>query len=228
MVNQTGTKVGIEGAFDSVLHGIDGNVLMQRISGTFRVPVPDEMNVDPVDGIDVVTTLDVDIQDVAEKALREQLETMQADWGTAILMEVSTGEIRAITNLTRKGEGNIVEDYNYAIGMNMEPGSTQKLASLITLLDDAGASLDEKYDTGNGTAIIGRTKVTDTHGYGLLTLKGVFEKSSNVGFAKAVNKYYKDDPKRFVEHLYKMGLNEPLHLQIAGGQNPVIRKPGDR
>ena len=112
--------------------------------------------------------------------------------------------------------------------MNMEPGSTQKLASLITLLDDAGASLDEKYDTGNGTAIIGRTKVTDTHGYGLLTLKGVFEKSSNVGFAKAVNKYYKDDPKRFVEHLYKMGLNEPLHLQIAGGQNPVIRKPGDR
>lgn len=206
MVNQTGTKVGIEGAFDSVLHGIDGNVLMQRISGTFRVPVPDEMNVDPVDGIDVVTTLDVDIQDVAEKALREQLETMQADWGTAILMEVSTGEIRAITNLTRKGEGNIVEDYNYAIGMNMEPGSTQKLASLITLLDDAGASLDEKYDTGNGTAIIGRTKVTDTHGYGLLTLKGVFEKSSNVGFAKAVNKYYKDDPKRFVEHLYKMGL----------------------
>ena len=153
---------------------------------------------------------------------------MQADWGTAILMEVSTGEIRAITNLTRKGEGNIVEDYNYAIGMNMEPGSTQKLASLITLLDDAGASLDEKYDTGNGTAIIGRTKVTDTHGYGLLTLKGVFEKSSNVGFAKAVNKYYKDDPKRFVEHLYKMGLNEPLHLQIAGGQNPVIRKPGDR
>lgn len=91
-----------------------------------------------------------------------------------------------------------------------------------------GASLDEKYDTGNGTAIIGRTKVTDTHGYGLLTLKGVFEKSSNVGFAKAVNKYYKDDPKRFVEHLYKMGLNEPLHLQIAGGQNPVIRKPGDR
>ena len=130
MVNQTGTKVGIEGAFDSVLHGIDGNVLMQRISGTFRVPVPDEMNVDPVDGIDVVTTLDVDIQDVVEKALREQLETMQADWGTAILMEVSTGEIRAITNLTRKGEGNIVEDYNYAIGMNMEPGSTQKLASL--------------------------------------------------------------------------------------------------
>ena len=228
MVNQTGTKVGIEGAFDSVLHGIDGNVLMQRISGTFRVPVPDEMNVDPVDGIDVVTTLDVDIQDVAEKALREQLETMQADWGTAILMEVSTGEIRAITNLTRKGEGNIVEDYNYAIGMNMEPGSTQKLASLITLLDDAGASLDETYDTGDGRIVIGRAKVVDSHACGLLTLKGVFEKSSNVGFAMAVNKYYRDDPKRFVDHLCKMGLDQPLGLQIAGEQKPVIRKPGDK
>ena len=228
MVNQTGTKVGIEGAFDSVLHGIDGNVLMQRISGTFRVPVPDEMNVDPVDGIDVVTTLDVDIQDVAEKALREQLETMQADWGTAILMEVSTGEIRAITNLTRKGEGNIVEDYNYAIGMNMEPGSTQKLASLITLLDDAGASLDEKYDTGNGRIVIGRAKVVDSHACGLLTLKGVFEKSSIVGFSMAVNKYYRDDPKRFVDHLCKMGLDQPLGLQIAGEQKPVIRKPGDK
>ena len=228
MVNQTGTKVGIEGAFDTLLRGVDGNVLMQRISGNFRIPVPDEMNVDPVDGIDVLTTLDVDVQDVAEKALRDQLETMQADWGTAILMEVSTGEIRAMTNLTRHGEGDIVEDYNYAIGMNMEPGSTQKLASLVTLLDDAGASLDEKFDTGNGTAIIGRTKVTDTHGYGVLTLKGVFEKSSNIGFAKAVNKYYRDDPKRFVDHLYKMGLNLPLEMQIAGAQKPVIRRPGDR
>ena len=228
MVNLSGTKVGIEGAFDTILKGIDGNELRQRISGSFWIPVPDEMNVDPVDGIDVVTTLDVDIQDVAERALREQLENMQADWGTAILMEVSTGEIRAMTNLTRKGEGEIVEDYNYAIGMNMEPGSTQKLASLITLLDDAGASMDEKFDTGNGRAVIGKTVVSDTHGYGELTLKGVFEKSSNIGFAKAVNKYYKDKPEKFVEHLYKMGLNQHMGLQIAGEQDPVIRKPGDR
>lgn len=101
MVNEAGTRLGIEGAFDSVLRGIDGSVMMQRVSGSFRVPVPDEMNVDPVDGIDVVTTLDVDIQDVAEKALRDQLIAMQADWGTAILMEVATGEIRAMANLTR-------------------------------------------------------------------------------------------------------------------------------
>lgn len=228
MTNETGTKVGIEGAFDSVLKGVDGQVMMQRISGSFRVPVPDEMNVNPVDGIDVVTTLDVDVQDVAEKALREQLETMQADWGTAVLMEVSTGEIRAMTNLTRKPDGSIVEEFNYAIGMNLEPGSTQKLASLITLLDDAGASLDEQYDTGNGTAMVGRAKVVDSHAYGVLTLKGVFEKSSNVGFAKAVNKYYRDNPKRFVDHLCKMGIDRPLGLQIAGEQKPVIRNTDDK
>ena len=208
--------------------GIDGSVMMQRVSGSFRVPVPDEMNVDPVDGIDVVTTLDVDIQDVAEKALRDQLIAMQADWGTAILMEVATGEIRAMANLTRYSDERVVEDFNYAIGMNLEPGSTEKLASLITLLDDAGASLDETYDTGDGRIVIGRAKVVDSHACGLLTLKGVFEKSSNVGFAMAVNKYYRDDPKRFVDHLCKMGLDQPLGLQIAGEQKPVIRKPGDK
>ena len=228
MVNQTGTKVGIEGAFDSILRGVDGQVMMQRISGSFRIPVPDEMNVDPVDGIDVVTTLDVDIQDVAEKALRELLEEKQADWGTAILMEVSTGEIRAMTNLTRQGPGQIVEDFNYAIGMNLEPGSTQKLASLIALLDDAGASLDEEFDTGSGSAVIGRTKVNDTHGYGKLTLKGVFEKSSNIGFALAVNKYYRDKPENFVRHLCKMGLDQPLDLQIPGEQRPVIYRTDSR
>ena len=151
---------------------------------------------------------------------------MQADWGTAILMEVATGEIRAMANLTRYSDERVVEDFNYAIGLNLEPGSTEKLASLITLLDDAGASLDETYDTGDGRIVIGRAKVVDSHACGLLTLKGVFEKSSNVGFAMAVNKYYRDDPKRFVDHLCKMGLDQPLGLQIAGEQKPVIRKPG--
>ena len=135
-VNEAGRKWGVEGAFDSVLRGTDGNMLMQRISGSFKIPVPDALSVAPVDGIDVVTTLDIDVQDVAENALRKQLELGDADWGTAVLMEVSTGEIRAITNLTRKGEGKFVEDFNYAVGMNLEPGSTFKLASLMTLLDD--------------------------------------------------------------------------------------------
>lgn len=228
MVNEAGTKLGIEGAYDSILRGVNGNVMMQRISGSFRIPVPDELSVDPVDGIDVVTTLDVDVQDVAETALRKQLIAGDADWGTAVLMEVSTGEIRAIANLTRRGEGKYVEDFNYAIGKNFEPGSTFKLASLMTLLDEGGASLDEKFDTSPGTVMVGRAKVVDTHNYGELTLKGVFEKSSNVGFALAVNKYFRDKPERFVNHLRKMGLDKPMDLQIAGEAPAVIRGPEDR
>ena len=226
-VKEAGRKWGVEGAFDSVLRGTDGNMLMQRISGSFKIPVPDALSVAPVDGIDVVTTLDIDVQDVAENALRKQLELGDADWGTAVLMEVSTGEIRAITNLTRKGEGKFVEDFNYAVGMNLEPGSTFKLASLMTLLDDAGASLEEHYDTGDGRMMIGRARVVDSHACGDVTLREVFEHSSNVGFALAVNKYYKENPRRFVDHLYKMGLGMPLDLQIPGGADPVIFRPGD-
>lgn len=229
MVNQSGVKVGIEGAFDSVLRGVDGNVLKQRISGSFWIPVADDLNVDPVSGIDVVTTLDIDIQDVAENALRRMLELADADWGTAVLMEVATGEIRAMTNLTRSGPGRITEDFNYAIGRNTNPGSTFKLASLMALLDDAGASLDETYDMPGGTARIGPVTVTDSHAeVGPRTLRYIFEHSSNIGFAKAVNKYYKDDPKRFVERIYKMGLALPLDLQIPGAPDPIIRRPGDR
>ncbi len=230
MANQSGDRVGIEGAFDSILRGVDGNVLMQRISGSFRVPVPDAQSIAPVDGIDVVTTLDVDIQDVAETALRRQLIAGDADWGTAVLMEVSTGEIRAIANLTRHGEGRYLEDFNYAVGMNLEPGSTFKLASLMTLLDAGGASLDERYDTRPGTAIVGkaRVKVVDTHNCGEIPLSGVFEHSSNVGFALAVNKHFADHPEKFVNHLRKMGLDKPMNLEIPGEAAPIMRGPGDR
>lgn len=229
MANESGTRVGIEGAFDSVLRGRDGSRMMQRISGSFKVPVPDELNVDPLDGIDVVTTIDVDIQDVAETALREQLERGDADWGTAVLMEVATGEIRAISNLTRHGEGRIVEDFNYAVGMNLEPGSTFKLASLMALLDDAGASLDETYDLEGGVARVGAATVRDDHREdGERTLRYIFEHSSNIGFAKAVNKYYKENPKRFVDYLVKIGVALPLELQIPGAADPVVRRPGER
>ncbi len=228
MVNASGTKVGIEGAFDTVLKGVDGNVMMQKISGSFRIPVPDELSVEPVDGIDVVSTIDVDVQDVAESALRKQLIDGNADWGTAILMEVETGEIRAISNLTRHSDGSVYEDFNYAIAQNLEPGSTIKLVSLLTLLDDAGASMDEEIDTEGGRAMVGRSRVVDTHNYGTVTLEEAFEVSSNIGFAKIVNKYYKDNPKKYVDHLREMGVDKPLELQIAGEQAPVLRYPGEK
>ena len=227
-VNQTGTKIGIEGAFDHDLKGIDGNTLMQRVSGSFKVPVPDAENVEPVNGIDVVTTLDVDIQDVAETALKRQLDLGHAQWGTVVLMEVATGEIRAMANLTRKGEGQFVEDFNYAIGMNLEPGSTFKLASLIALLDDAKMTLDDKIDTEGGTARVGKAKIVDSHKDGVLTLRQVFEHSSNVGFAKAVWEHYQNDPARFVDFICGMGLAKELGMQIAGEATPVVKHPGER
>jgi len=180
-----------------------------------------------VNGIDVVTTLDIDLQDVAEAALRSQLSAGGADWGTVVLMECATGEIRAMANLTRKADGSIIEDYNYAVGMNLEPGSTFKLASLVTLLDDGGMELNHQIDTGNGTAKISGVQVTDSHkGGGVLTLKEIFEESSNVGFAKAVNELYAGKPSRFTSHLSEMGFDKPLELQIEGEPSPVLRTPG--
>ncbi len=219
---------GIEGAFDQYLRGTDGNTLMQSISGIAAVPVQDPENREPVNGIDVITTLDVDLQDVAERELRRQLETMNAEWGAVVLMEVATGEIHAISNLTRHRDGSISDDMNYAIGRNMEPGSTFKLATLITLLDDGGMSLDDVIDTEGGKAWVGKAWVVDDHAMPApITLRRVFEVSSNIGFSKSVHRLYGNDPKRFVDHVCKIGLDKPLQVQIQGSVAPVIRHPGD-
>lgn len=229
-VNLTGAKVGIEGAFDPVLRGKDGSTLMQKISGNFWIPVHSKLSVEPVDGIDVVSTLDIELQDVAEKALREQLEGAGAIWGTVVVMEVATGEVRAIANLHQQPSGEYLEDYNYAIGMSMEPGSTFKLVTLMALLDDAKADINEMVATGSGEATIAGTRVRDSHadGYGTIPLKRVFEVSSNIGFAREVNKYYGGRPKRFVDYIYGLGLQKPLGLQLKGEAPPVIRRPGDK
>ncbi len=221
-------KLGVEGAFDQYLSGEDGVSMMQSISGIARIPVPSPDNREPVHGIDVVTTIDVELQDVAERELRNQLETQRAEWGCVVLMEVATGEIHAMSNLTRYPSGRIADDLNYAIGRNMEPGSTFKLATLIALLDDAGMSLDDKIDTEGGRAVVGRAMVVDDHKEGVLSLKKVFELSSNIGFSKSVHGHYAADPARFVDFVCNMGLDKPLHVQIPGSLAPVIRHPGDR
>ncbi|MEG1935863.1 MAG: penicillin-binding transpeptidase domain-containing protein, partial [Rikenellaceae bacterium] len=130
-INEAGRRIGVEGSQDSILSGKNGVGLYQKVSGTFWVPIEDEINCEPIDGLNVVTTLDVEVQDVAEKILRKQLEENEASWGTAILMDVKTGEIRALANLGRKKDGSYADIYNYAIGQNMEPGSTFKLVSLL-------------------------------------------------------------------------------------------------
>ncbi|MCC8088595.1 MAG: transpeptidase family protein [Rikenellaceae bacterium] len=214
---------GVEGAFDEYLKGQDGITKMQRISGSFWMPIADDSNKEPLNGIDVITTIDIELQDVAERALKEQLQSQGADWGTAILMEVNTGEIRAMANLTRRSNGDCVEDLNHAISQRINPGSTFKLATLIVLLEDAKMSLDDVIDIDGGDVMIYGKRVRDSHlGYDKLTLKEVFEVSSNVGFARAVNDKYRQNQQRFVDQLIKIGINDTIPFQLEGYRGPYI------
>ncbi|PLX10981.1 MAG: cell division protein, partial [Marinilabiliales bacterium] len=187
-----GNVVGIEGAYDQELKGVEGVRLMQRINGNIWMPVHDGNEVEPKDGMDVVTTIDVDIQDVAENALLKQLIRHEAHHGTAVLMEVSTGDIKAIVNLERNSKGQYIESYNYAIGESRAPGSTFKLASIIALLEDGYVDLDDTINTGKGEVLYYDKKITDTKkgGHGVITVKEVFEISSNVGISKLITRYY--------------------------------------
>ena len=225
-----GNVVGIEGAFDKELKGIDGVRLMQRLNGNVWMPVHDGNEVEPKDGMDIVTTIDVDIQDVAENALLKQLIRHEALHGTAVLIEVSTGEVKAIVNLERNSKGQYIESYNYAIGESRAPGSTFKLASIIALLEDGYVDLGDTVNTGNGEILYYDKKITDTKkgGHGILTVQEIFEVSSNVGISKMVTDYYTGKEEKFINRLYSMNLNNRLGIAIKGEGEPEIKYPGDK
>jgi cell division protein FtsI (penicillin-binding protein 3) len=225
-----GNVVGIEGAYDQELKGVEGVRLMQRLNGNVWMPVHDGNEVEPRDGMDIVTTIDVDIQDVAENALLKQLARHEAHHGTAVLMEVSTGEIKAIVNLERNSKGQYKETYNYAIGESRAPGSTFKLASMIALLEDGYVELDDTINTGNGEIMYYDKKITDTKrgGHGILTIQEVFEVSSNVGISKLITDYYTGKEEKFINRLYGMNLNNRLGIPIKGEGEPEIKYPGDK
>jgi cell division protein FtsI (penicillin-binding protein 3) len=222
--------VGIEGSYNSYLKGVGGKRLMQKISGNNWAPVHKDDEIEATDGSDIYTTIDVNIQDVAHSALLTQLRKQQADHGCAALMEVATGEIRAIVNLKRVDSTNYVESYNYVIGESTDPGSTFKLASLMAAMEDGYTDLDEMVDTEDGDVIFYDHHIRDSHegGYGKITLQEVFEKSSNVGIAKVIFKYYQKNPQKFIDRLYKMGLNTPLNLEITGEGLPYIKNTKDK
>ncbi len=227
-----GNEVGIEGAFDKDLAGKNGIAVKQRLTGGDWITIDGANSVDSRDGNDVVTTLDIDLQDVATTALLNQLKKNSADHGCAILMEVATGDIKAIANLELGSDGGYHETYNYAVGESTEPGSTFKLPSLMAALEDGVIDTSDIVDTGNGTVKYYNKVIRDhdieNGGYGKITVKQVFEKSSNVGTAKLIYDHYKDNPKDFVNRLYAMKLNQKLDLQIKGEGAPLIRYPGDK
>jgi cell division protein FtsI (penicillin-binding protein 3) len=225
-----GTEVGIEGAFDKVLAGKNGLMIKQRLTGGDWIPVEDANSVDSQDGYDVVSTIDIDLQDVATTALKNQLQKNDADHGCAVLMEVATGDIKAIANLDRGEDGEYRESYNFAIGESTEPGSTFKLPSLMVALEDGMVDTNDIVDTGNGSVRYYNKVIKDHDGEGLgkITVKQVFEKSSNVGTSKLIYEHYKDNPRRFVDRLYAMRLNQKLDIQLKGEGDPLIRYPGDK
>ena len=225
-----GTVVGIEGSFNKELAGRNGVAVQQRLTGGDWITIADASSLESRDGNDVVTTIDIDLQDVATSALRSQLSKHDAHHGCAILMEVATGDIRAIANLEQGEDGNYHESYNYAIGESTEPGSTFKLPVLMAALEDGVIDTGDIVDTGTGSVRFYDKIIRDTkeEGYGKLSVKQVFEKSSNVGTSKLIYDHYKDNPKDFVNRLYAMKLNEKLHIQLKGEGTPLIRYPGDK
>lgn len=220
--------VGLEGAYDTLLKGISGQRLMQKIAGDVWRPINDENEVEPKDGSDLYTTIDINIQDVAENALMNTLIKNKASHGCAILMEVKTGEIKAIANLTRDGKDSSAysESLNYAIGYATEPGSTFKLASYLAVMDDYNLSLDEKIQVGNGEVTYYNKTIKDSHTpeSPVLTLKRAFEVSSNVAAAKTIVKYYSKNPQQYIDKLKSFHLNQKLGLAIPGEANPLIKE----
>ncbi|MCO6499496.1 MAG: transpeptidase family protein [Vicingus serpentipes] len=217
--------VGLEGAYTKELSGVKGQRLEQKIAGGVWMPVNESEGSEPEDGSDVYTTIDVNIQDVAEHALLNQLEAHQADHGCVVLMEVATGEVKAIANLQRNKNGNYYESYNYAIGESTEPGSVFKLASLMAAFEDGYLGLDDMVDTEDGTTQFYDATMRDSHkgGYGVISIKESFIKSSNVAISKEINRVYKARPQDFVDRLYKMNLNKALGVEISGEGSPFIK-----
>ncbi len=230
MEADAGSVVGIEGAYDRDLKGVEGYRLMRRVRGDIWMPMSDRNEIEPRDGYDVYTTIDLDLQDVAENALLEQLQRHDADHGTVILMEVKTGKVKAIANLGRDVDGVYRETYNYGIGESAEPGSTFKLASVIALLEDGYVEPEDIVDAGDGVITYYGKRLEDSgdEGLGRITVQEAFEKSSNVGISRIVFENYKDKPEQFINRLYKMGLNEKLDLEIKGEGTPDIKYPGSK
>ncbi|MGV7107072.1 penicillin-binding protein [Flavobacterium sp. U410] len=221
---------GLEYAFRKYINGKNGHRMMQKIAKSQWKPISDNNELDPQDGFDIVSTIDVYIQDIAHHALLKQLEHYQADHGCVVVMETKTGEIKAISNLGRASDGSYYESQNYAVAESHEPGSTFKLFDLIALLDDHKIDTSKVFDTHDGVVEYYKRKVRDSKkgGYGKISLAKGFELSSNTVLVQAVYDNYKDNPKEFIDRINSYGLNKPLGLQLVGEGKPIIPQPGTK
>ena len=224
-------RVGLEGAFSHFLKGQSGQRLKQKIANGQWKPINDNNEREPTQGYDIFSTINVNIQDITHHALLRQLEKYKADHGCAVVMKTNTGEIKSIVNLSKTRSGKYYEKFNYAVAESQEPGSTFKLMSVIATLENNNGISEKLIDTKNGEiTFYEKYKVRDSKkgGYGKLRPSKAFEVSSNTGIVKMVYENFKNNPEKFVDRLYNMGLNEVLGLSIKGEGKPMIPYPGDK
>lgn len=223
-----GAKNGIELAFDSILKGHDGITHRQKVMNKYLNIV----DIPPVDGCDLLSTIDVGMQDICEKALTDKLKELNASVGVAVLMEVATGEVKAIVNMTKAGDGNYYEMRNNAISDMLEPGSTFKTASIMVALEDGKITPEDGIDTGNGIKMMHGRPMKDWNwykgGYGKIDVTKILEVSSNIGVSSIIDHFYQNNPQKFVDGLKRMSIDTPLNLGFVGEASPRIRGPKER
>ncbi|HYG01910.1 MAG TPA: penicillin-binding protein [Chryseosolibacter sp.] len=229
-VNENDKGAGLEFSFNEQLGGQDGYAYYQKIAGGVWKPVFDANNVKAVNGLDLQTTLDINLQDVSETALLKAMYAHNADDGLVVVMEVETGEVKAIANLSSDGKGYFYEKFNFAAGALFEPGSTFKLVTMMALLEDTNVQLSDSVDTGNGSFMFYNKTVRDHEegGLGKVTVQTAFEHSSNVAMAKLVDKHFGLKPEKFVEYTDRLKLSQPMGIQLAGEPTPKIKRPGEK
>ena len=219
---------GLEMRYDSLLRGMTGRSSIQRVGGRWT----NVTEVDPVDGYDIRSTININIQDLVEKTLTDKLKELDADRGTAVVMEVKTGEIKAITNMARTAPGRYAETLNHAVADMIEPGSTFKVASMMVALDDGVVDAKTPVDVGNGVFRYAEKNMTDHNnnrgGYGMINAEKSIWYSSNIGVAKLILKGYEQNPKKFVDGLRRVGMDTNLVIEIPGAGKPLLRWPGER
>jgi len=223
----TSKNVGLERYYDSLLKGQTGQRLMRYMAGAY-VPV-DGAEIEPEHGKDIITTIDIYMQDVAENSLLRMMQQNNSVHGTCIVMETKTGKIKAIANLGKRPDGSYLEDYNYGIGKRTEPGSVFKLATLMALLEDGHVDTGTIVDCEGGSKSFHGLRIRDSHlGTNEISVKDAFVRSSNVAFAKLAEQFYHDNPKQFTDHLHKLHLDTITGVDIVGQAAPLIKRPGGK
>lgn len=218
-------RFGLELSYDSILRGKPGMSHRSKVRNEWIV----QADIQPVDGNDLETTIDVNMQDAAEKALVRKLKEINGEMGVAVLMEVATGDVKAIVNMSRRQDGSYREVQNHAIGTRLEPGSTFKTASIMVALEDGKITKNDFVETGNGQWLMHGRVMKDHNwhrgGYGQISVPEVLMYSSNIGVSRIIDDNYHNEPEKFVDGLYKLGVGIPLNLPIVGYYEPNVRRP---